>query len=161
MNIEHLEGHRAYQEGRQTRIDIWGKSGYSLDPFMENTPWEVDGGWQIKNVRLSGSDVWNVIISGLEITTNDVEVKNYSAQFGVKGSARRQNIVHLIVESGEGEKFRQNLLDSFRGNHSPIGDVPYYWQCEGACILQELYPNLWTLLLNPRFLYRRGISKDL
>ena len=84
MNMIHLEGHRIYKQGRLTRVDIWGKDGYSLDPFIKNTPLEIHGGWRITNFRLSGSDIRNVTITGLEITTNDLEVEKYFQNFGVK-----------------------------------------------------------------------------
>ena len=71
MSMEFLEGHRLYLQGRATRVDIWGKEGYSMDLFMRYTPFQIHGGWQIKNFRLSGSQIQNVNVIGLEITTNN------------------------------------------------------------------------------------------
>ena len=93
-----------------------------MDLFMRYTPFQIHGGWQITNSRLSGSQIRNVTVIGLEITTNDQEVESYFKRFGVKFLSKEAKYCRYTSGKWKGKKNSDRTYLMHLGDtNAPLG----------------------------------------
>ena len=132
-----------------------------MDNLLKNTPIQLKGGWHITGFRLSGSNIRNVTLVGLDIDTNYREIEDYFQRFGAVIIQKQEKYCTYSTSKWKGKmNGDRTVLMNLEGTTVPLGT---YHLIDGVrvCIhYRGCVPTCGRCLSTPEYCPGRGYSKN-